>query len=263
MLRLMTLNIWHLSDPWLERRHEIVAWLDLVNPDVVCLQEVIHSSDDNQAAWLGEAAAQRYHVAYGASFDFGEGMFGNAILSRWPIEEHHRSLLPYDPERGDMQRVLLHARSRGLDLFCTHLTHFHSAGNLREGEVAEIVRLIEERADPQATLPPILAGDFNAEPDSTEIRHLCGLSSLAGHSTYFQDAWRVAGEDGPGWTWDNHNPFAAAQHELDRRLDYVFVGWRKNGSGRVQSAEVVCDRSLTGTFASDHFGLAVEISQPE
>ncbi len=262
MLRLLTLNIWHLSEPWQQRRHEIVAWLDQLNPDVVCLQEVVHSADEeNQAAWLAEAGATRYHVAYGASFDFGQGMFGNAVLSRWPIDEHHRSLLPYDPDAGDMQRILLHARSRGLDLFCTHLTHFHSAGRLREAEVAEIVRLVEERADPHAAMPPILAGDFNAEPDSTEIRHLCGLTSLGGHSTYFQDAWRVAG-DGPGTTWDNGNPFAAAQNELDRRLDYVFVGWRKGGPGRVRSARVVCDRPLTGTFASDHFGLAVEISQP-
>jgi endonuclease/exonuclease/phosphatase family metal-dependent hydrolase len=257
----MTLNIWHLSGPWPQRRAEIVAWLDLVEPDVVCLQEVIHSEEDSQAGGLAEAAAFRYHVAYGASFDFGEGMFGNAVLSRWPIDDHHRSLLPYDPDRGDMQRVLLHARTRGLDVFCTHLTHFHRAGVLREAEVAEVVRVIEERADPQAPAPPILAGDFNAEPDSTEIRHLCGLASLAGHSTYFQDAWRVAG-DGPGITWDNRNPFAAEQHELDRRLDYVFAGWRDDGPGRVGAARVVCDRPLTGTFASDHFGLVAEVTDP-
>ena len=259
----MTLNIWHLSPPWPERRDEIVAWLDRVEPDVVCLQEVIHSSDENQAADLAEAAAATYHVAYGASFAFGEGMFGNAVLSRWPIEDHHRSLLPFDPDRGDMQRILLHARTRGLDVFSTHLTHFHTAGSLREAEAAEVGRLVDERADPNATLPPILAGDFNAEPDSTEIRHLCGLASLAGRSTYFQDAWRVAGRGGPGHTWDNANPLAAAQHELDRRLDYVFVGWRKDGPGRVRRAQVVCDRPLTGTFASDHFGVVAEVSEPE
>ena len=45
-------------------------------------------------------------------------------------------------------------------------------------------------------MPPILCGDFNAEPDSDEIRFLCSLTALDGRTTFFQDAWRVAG-DGP------------------------------------------------------------------
>jgi endonuclease/exonuclease/phosphatase family metal-dependent hydrolase len=78
---------------------------------------------------------------------------------------------------------------------------------------------------------------------------------------YFQDAWRVAQGAGPGWTWDNRNSFAAAEHEPDRRIDYIFVGHvRPEGTGRVETSRVVCDRSITGTFASDHFGLAADIS---
>ncbi|MEY2567203.1 MAG: hypothetical protein QOE35_1732, partial [Actinomycetota bacterium] len=66
----------------------------------------------------------------------------------------------------------------------------------------------------------------------------------------------------PGFTWDNRNPFAAAEHEPDRRIDYVLVGWRRDsGAGRVESARVVCDRALTGTFASDHFGLVADITE--
>ncbi len=33
--------------------------------------------------------------------------------------------------------------------------------------------------------------------------------------------------------------------------------------GRVTSAQVVCDLSLTGTFASDHFGVLAEIGAAE
>jgi endonuclease/exonuclease/phosphatase family metal-dependent hydrolase len=84
---------------------------------------------------------------------------------------------------------------------------------------------------------------------------------MGGTSTYYQDAWRVAGERDPGWTWDNRNPFAAAEFEPDRRIDYVFVGWRRDdGAGRVRTARVVCDRVLAGAvFATDHFGLLAEI----
>jgi endonuclease/exonuclease/phosphatase family metal-dependent hydrolase len=170
--------------------------------------------------------------------------------------------------------VLLHARTAGLDVFCTHLTSLYPFGNLREQQVLRIDELVAEHADPSSPLPPILAGDFNAEPDSTEIRFLTGSTSLEGRSTYFQDAWRVAGgrEPGPvgpgvsprdrdGITWSNENPFAAAEHEPDRRIDYVFSGWRRSdGRGRISACSVVCDRPLTGsTFPTDHFGLLADI----
>ena len=50
-------------------------------------------------------------------------------------------------------------------------------------------------------MPVILCGDFNAEPDSDEIRFLCSLTPLDGRTAYYQDAWRAVGE-GPGLTQD-------------------------------------------------------------
>ncbi len=260
MVRVLTLNIWNLSGPWEQRRQEIAAWLDRLTPDVVCLQEVIRTEDEDQAAVLAGAGDVGYRVAFGGSLDFGGGEFGNAVLSRWPIEEDHTALLPYDADRGDMQRVVVHARTRGLDVFCTHLTYPKHLGALREDEVVEIVRVVEERADPGAAMPPILAGDFNAEPESNEIRHLSGLASLAGRSTYFQDAWRVTGGSGPGHTWDNRNPFAAAECEPDRRIDYVFAGWPKaGGAGHVTSCRVVGTEPVAGVVPSDHYGVLAEL----
>ena len=267
VLRVLTLNIWNLSGGWRGRRAEIVRWLDRLSPDVVCLQEVVELADGrNQARWLAGAAGTGdapYHLAYGpAHVAEAEGWsFGNAVLSRWPIESAEVSALPYEPKPGEEQRVLLHARTNGLDVFCTHLNWQYADGALREQQVGAIDRVVAGRADPASPLPPILAGDFNAEPDSTEMRFLLGLTSLGGRSTYFQDAWRVAGNGGPGWTWDNRNPFAAAEHEPDRRIDYVLVGWRRpDGAGRVEAARVTCDRSLTGTQASDHYGLAADLA---
>ena len=74
--------------------------------------------------------------------------------------------------------------------------------------------------------PPILAGDLNADPESTEIRFLRGLTSLAGRSTYFQEAWDVAGDGGRGFTWDHRNSYAAITFEPSRRIDYVLADVR-------------------------------------
>jgi endonuclease/exonuclease/phosphatase family metal-dependent hydrolase len=258
----MTLNVWNLSGPWRQRRDEIPAWIRRLEPDVVCLQEIVQTPDGRNQATELAAASGDWSVAYAGRPLHDDVLFGNAILSRWPIDATHECDLPHEPAEGEVQRVVLHARTRGLDVYSTHLNWRFHEGAIRERQVLALASFVDETAAPDSPLPPVVAGDFNADPDSNEIRFLAGLGSLDGRSVYFQDAWRVAGARGPGLTWDNRNPFAAAEHEPDRRIDYVFVGWRRDGgAGRVESARVVCDRALAGTFPSDHFGLLVEIGE--
>ncbi len=258
----MTLNVWNILTDWPDRRTEIVAWVDRLQPDLISLQEVIESPDgQNQARAIAEAAAADYYVAYAGEKLWGDiGLFGNAILSRCEIEAEHSMSLAGETVADDVRRSILHVRTNGLDVFATHLNWKFDDGITRETQVQEVATFIDTHSDPAAALPPILAGDFNAEPDSTEIRFLTGLTTLEGRSVYYQDAWRVAGGREPGWTWDNRNPYAHAVREPDRRIDYVFVGWRHDAKGRVESARVICDRVLTKTFASDHFGVLAEIA---
>jgi endonuclease/exonuclease/phosphatase family metal-dependent hydrolase len=262
VLRVMTLNIWNILTDWPKRRDEIVRWVDRLSPDLVSLQEVIESPDgQNQARWIAEHCAGEFHVAYAGESLWGDvGLFGNAVLSRWPIDAEHSMPLAGQTQPDDVRRCILHARTGGHDVFATHLNWKFDDGITREAQVLEIDDFVRQHADAAAALPPILAGDFNAEPDSTEIRFLTGSATLGGRSVYYQDAWRVAGGRGPGLTWDNRNPYAFTVREPDRRIDYVFVGWRHDAKGRVESARVVCDRALTGTFASDHFGLIADIA---
>jgi endonuclease/exonuclease/phosphatase family metal-dependent hydrolase len=261
VLRVLTLNIWNLAGPWRERRVEILAWLDLLQPDVVCLQEVVQNADGrNQARWLAEASSVDWDIADGPAVETGDGWFGNAVLSRQQIDKTSVVSLFFVEREGDAQRSVVHARTGGVDVFCTHLNWQYEDGWIREQQVLDLVDAVGQLADPESPLPPIVCGDMNAEPDSTEMRFLAGLSSMNGRSVYFQDAWRVAGGRGPGFTWDNRNPFAAAEFEPDRRIDYIYAGWRRHGgAGRIESARVACNRSLTGTYATDHFGLVADI----
>ena len=67
MLRIVQLNIDSLVGPrWLERRQEIVAWLDELNADVVCLQEVWEDQrHPNTAGWIAEHAAGDWYWEFG------------------------------------------------------------------------------------------------------------------------------------------------------------------------------------------------------
>jgi len=110
--------------------------------------------------------------------------------------------------------------------------------------------------------------NLNATPEAASIRYLTGLQSLAGRSVQYHDAWAVAG-DGPGYTWVVDNPNASSvidqiirQPDHRRRVDYVFIGsWdaHPKAHGRVQAATLAFDQPTDGIWASDHFGVVVDL----
>jgi endonuclease/exonuclease/phosphatase family metal-dependent hydrolase len=221
----------------------------------VCLQEVVESDRGNQARWLaGELGG--WDVAYAGEPPSGGGLFGNAVLSRRRIDAWGSTRLPHVPDDAEVQRVVVHARTGGVDVFSTHLAwQLHDAA-LRERQVRALVAYVTERTDPAAAVGPVVGGDFNAEPDATAIRYLQGLATLDGESTYLQDAWRVAGDGGPGLTWSDVNPHAALDREPERRLDYVFSGFHgRSGLGRPVECRVVADAPVDGVWPSDHYGV--------
>lgn len=286
MLRVLTLNIGSLFEAgWTERRHEIVAWVDKLAPDIICFQEVWQDLDSpSTAGWVAEHTRDHYEWAFGGHPVAWQERsnplfrFGSAILSRWPIDDRNTYALPLADNPEDeyltgMPWELLHARTAGLDIFTTHLAAAPSHGRHRQVQVQAIERHVREiRGDrdgfddfpnPRQPMPAILTGDFNAEPDSDEIRYLKGFTALGGNTVYWQDAWATAGDGGQGLTqdWRTHE-LAASLNVHRKRIDYVFVGdpfLRKDNGGRVVSATVVADEPLTGVQASDHCGLFVEI----
>ncbi|HET6953204.1 MAG TPA: endonuclease/exonuclease/phosphatase family protein [Acidimicrobiales bacterium] len=281
-LRIVTLNAAsYFEDGWPERRHEVLAWLDRLDPDVVCLQETWEddATPNSGTALAADAPAGRWHaVSGGRPLPPGVGAgpsvrFGSTVLSRWPIETSAVVPLVVD-DRPDpphpgwaMRMTLLHARTAGIDVFSAHLAPPPRQAHLRMRQVRQIDLEICRRADPTAALPPVLCGDFNAEPDADEIRYLCGLTTVDGQATYYQEAWRAAGRTDPGWTWDGRrNPAAASMSLQPARIDFVFVGdpfRRPDGAGLVEAAGLAFDEPLTGVLASDHFGVVVDVRWPQ
>lgn len=261
MLRVLTLNIWNLNH-WRERRGAIAACLSDLRPDIVGLQEVVRDETGRcQAAWLADAVGG-YEVAFAPGMTVGNAALGNAVLSRFRIavtEDRRLSGLAAPDEGRVCLRADLDTPKGLLSFFTTHLNWQFHHGHVREAQVREVAAFVASR--PESPNPPLLVGDFNAEPESTEVRFLKGLTSLDGRSFYMQDAYEVARAPLPGFTWDNSNPYAAASREPDRRIDYVFVGWHADdGTGQVMSARVACDEPVKGTWPTDHFGVLAEIA---
>ena len=124
------------------------------------------------------------------------------------------------------------------------------------------MKVIAERVKalaPISGFPPIVVGDFNATPDSDEIRYMKGLCSLGGPSAYFADTFGMVGA-GPGITFTGQIPLPAICESLDRRIDYVFVrGPDARGRGEPLSAQVCFNRAVGGVLPRDHYGVSATL----
>ena len=259
-LRVMSWNIWWRFGPWKERAPAIAATLAKENADIICLQEVWDDGEGNFAAELADSLDYHHVFAPGAK---PNGVYmGNAILSRWPINSHEIVSL-YDEPGAEEMRVAIRADiigpKREIPVFCTHLNYlpYHSA--IRQKQVADVLEFIDA-ARPWA-YPPILCGDFNADPMSDEIRTITGLKASPVDRLALLDAWDVCNPGHLGFTWNTENPFAAETREPNRRIDYIFAGYPKaNGHGHLKSCRIAANAPVEGIWPSDHFALIAELN---
>jgi endonuclease/exonuclease/phosphatase family metal-dependent hydrolase len=262
-LRVVTWNVWWRFGPWEARQPAILETLAGIDADVVCLQEVWETREGaSQPKALAEALGFHYVAAAGLGLDLAPESLGNAVLARWPITAARAFALPA-PKGLDELRVILRADVDGprgpVQVFCTHLNWRMDQSHVRQMQVAAACEVVASTRE-QRTYPPVLCGDFNAEPDAAEIRQLTGLAQVPEEKLVFLDAWRVAGDGGPGWTWSRLNPFTVSDPEPDRRIDYVFAGYPgERGRGEIVAARVEGVAPVDDVQPSDHYAVYAEL----
>jgi endonuclease/exonuclease/phosphatase family metal-dependent hydrolase len=257
-LRVLTLNIWNCQGPWRKRLRLIRRELEALAPDLVGLQEVMchDATQTDQARDI--AAGLGYHMAYGPASQLGDGpQFGNAVLSRFPILAQH--IVPLPGKATEESRAVLHvavdAPGGRLAFFATHLDWKPEHGDVRVGQVAAILDAVNALA-PGAEVPAVLVGDFNAGPETEEVRLVCAPCE---DRVPFADCFAAAGDGSPGHTFARSNRYAAKGCERSQRIDYVFSRPDRVGRGEPLLARVVCTTPAGGVFASDHYGVYAEI----
>ena len=266
-LSILTLNCWNVSSPYEERMGLLRRTVDALQPDLIGLQEIVVRPDGfDQAKTALDGLG--YDIVFGPAFSWDENGahtspegkthgFGNVAASRLPIVGRDWIRLPGSTsgEIRSATAIVVATPDGELPFVSTHLNWKFDHGNIRERQVVAL-RDFAWRVSGNRYLPPVVVGDFNADPDSAEIRFLRGWQSLAGESTFFEDAWAAAGDGGPGLTWDNRNPFANLVREPDRRIDYVFVGFdHERGRVNIEDCRVVMNEARDGIYPSDHFGV--------
>ncbi len=265
-MRIITWNLWGRFGPWPARKEAIATTLAEVRPDLCGLQEVWLTDDQNIAAELADRLGMSWcwKMASRTKLAGGDDVrIGNAILSRWPILADATVILPVaDATEG---RVAVHARVQApggvLPMFTTHLTHHPGASQIRVAQVRQVAAFIAEHSA-HCAYPPVVTGDFNAEPASDELRLLGGiLTAPVVPGQVLVDAWRYVDPADPGFTMDRANGYRQASQIPDSRIDYILVGLPKQGRGRVQSARLAGCGPVDGVWPSDHFAVVADIQE--
>jgi endonuclease/exonuclease/phosphatase family metal-dependent hydrolase len=260
-VRVATWNVWDRYGPYERREAAIVAALREAAPDVLVLVEAWEDDGDSLAARLGTALGLP-HAVFGGSGGGAVpgGRSGIAVLSRWPQERTgERRLGAPDGTDGGLAvsasvqgpRGLLHVFGVGLGYKLGHSAQ-------RQQQVRDLAAYVRETAGRDA--PAVVAGDFNADPGSDEIRMLTGRAAVGAPGVVFYDAWETAGDGTPGHTWSNANPWTRPVLWPDRRIDHVFSAWpRAGGAGHPVHCALLGVEPVDGVVASDHYGVLADL----
>ncbi len=263
--RLVTWNLWWRLGDWKRRAAAIAQTLEELHPDLVCLQEVWQEGGHNQAAELAKGLGMSHAFAV----DRTEGAVdqGVAFLSRWPLTEVTQRALPV-PSVVREPNIALRATVQGprgpLLLVTTHLIPFPHRSEWRERQVRVLIDFMAEAAESATDLSGriIVAGDFNAPPNSDEIRLLTGQRPSHAPGWVFLDAWETGGDGSPGYTMSKANPNAGPLLLPNLRWDYIFVRWpsgRPGGVGHPVHAEVAGVQARNGVVPSDHYAVVADL----
>ncbi len=275
-MRVVTWNLWWRFGPWEARQKAILTVLRELRPDVVGLQEVWAAGGENLAGWLADElglywawapspAPERWRRRLPEGEEGGVDI-GNAVLSRWPITAQDTLLLPAPDDLAD-GRLALHARLAApayeVPFFTTHLTSAPGASAVRQEQVTALARFVA-RHKHGTPFPAVVTGDFNAWPDSDEIRLFGGYKApSAVPGQVLLDAWEYADPGAPAATWSPENPYAARLLEPPVRIDYIHVGPPGPvGEGHVRAVRRAGHGPVDGIWPSDHAAVVADLAMP-
>lgn len=206
-------------------------------PDLVALQEV-----DRLARRTGKVDQPAEYMRltgmpgwYGAAMPFEGGEYGQALLSRWPLKSPRVIRLPGSEGREPRIAVVAMVRAPGFGRIRWAGCHLDAERD--DGDRWKQVEALDTELGRDG-VPTLLAGDFNATPESRVMRRLLREGM----------AWDDTSREQPAPTIPAAAPRA--------RIDYVLASPR----GRWRTVE---SRVPAETTASDHRPLVVTLRLSE
>jgi endonuclease/exonuclease/phosphatase family metal-dependent hydrolase len=259
-IRVATVNIWCRHGDWAARREVLRDGFAALGADLIALQETVVDAEDQVAEVVGAG----YHLIHEGRRT-AEGI-GCSIVSRWEprrVDVIDLCVTPrVDPDEFPGQATAAEFETPvGEVLFVNHKPNWQvTFERERELQALTTARWIEQRIAGR-DVHVVLAGDFDARPETASVRFLTGRQSLEELSVNYQDVWEFAHPGEPGHTFTIENPLIVEEADWSRipprRIDYVMVRCDDRGPTlRVAAAHRVFDQPPYGT---DHHGVTADL----
>lgn len=221
----------------LERIAEVIK---SQNADIVCLNEVDKNFPDGRSDFKYQAKELAKMLDMNYAFEgnirlplTNEGVFGNAILSRFPIQswENHTLYQKEDEEIRGCIEANININGQIYNVFATHFD-CHRSHDIRTRQAEDIIEVIRKKGGKNM----ILTGDFNATVGDAPIETI--KKSL-------YDSFDLANKS------KTHGTLRTG-----KRIDFIFVSGDLKDS--VKEYRVI--KNEMTKKASDHFPVISRIS---
>ena len=255
----MKIATWNVNSV-LARREQVIRWLEIARPDVLCMQETKCVDE--------KFPAEDFATLGYTSESFGQAAYnGVAILSRVKCEQVQRGLP--DDEEGAQARVLA-AIVQGIRVVNVYVPNGQAVGADKYYFKLEWLKrmraFFDSRYQPRESV--LLCGDFNVAPEDRDVhspefwrgrilfsdpeKEALGRVKDWG----FVDAFRLHNSEANQYSWWDYRA-GAFRRNLGLRIDHVWV----SAPLAKQCAAVVIDKEpRRWEKPSDHAPVIAEFS---
>jgi endonuclease/exonuclease/phosphatase family metal-dependent hydrolase len=208
----------------------IASVLERLQPDVVALQEVIGAGPRGRGQEEEISARLGMSAVLAPARTLRGHLYGNAFLSRLPIQHHDFFDLTEDGlEPRFAQRVDVSLQNHRIHLYNAHL------GTSQRERSRQAVKLIQYLSDPMVRGPKILLGDFNEWRKGPATKLLSGTLQNLDLFPYLR--WRR--------TYPGILPIF--------HIDHIYY------FGQMEILRIEIPRTWSAFIASDHMPILVDL----
>lgn len=250
-IKIVTFNLRHDADRWLERRKLVRAGLARENADVIALQEVALPIQQAQliADDLNDELGSLLYQPYVQPKWSGEPE-GIGFLSKLPVIDYGFIHLP---EGGRVaQRIRVSKGGSTLDIINTHLHHLPVDDEIiRLPQANAILEWAAETSSKVENCRWVIMGDLNAQPNSSTINQF---------TKFYKSAYSTVHGKEPLCTFPTPLVAETGFGYQPNTIDYILFDPESIDVVNIRLIMTEPDIQDSTLYPSDHFGLSAEFT---
>ena len=242
-------NRWDKENLWSLRKNRLSQLLMDYDPSIFGIQEGLL----NQVEWIDSTLRNYNYIGVGRDDGKGKGEFCAIYFdtTRYEVMESSTFWLSDTPNKvsvgwdAALERICtygLFKKKMSGKMVWVFNAHFDHVGGIARKKSSELILKTIKEVNTQS-LPVVLMGDFNSNPDSDPIKIF---------KNNLEDALEISSTrlKGPNGTFNGFDK----RHPLNNRIDYIFVKGMK-----VISYRHIDDRLSNNRHISDHLPVMISV----